>query len=91
MTESNTISQIDSNKLDFIPLGICENIAGNYDNYLQTTMSHIIKIKKFEKNKFGTSPIPLLTPSPSRNFFKTAFPNEPVPPVINKTLSLNIF
>ncbi len=71
MTESNTISQIDSNKLDFIPLGICENIAGNYDNYLQTTMSHIIKIKKFEKNKIGTSPIPLPTPSPSRNFFET--------------------
>ena len=71
MIESNTISQIDSNKLDFIPLGICENIAGNYDNYLQTTMSHIIKIKKFEKNKFGTSQIPLPTPSPSRNFFET--------------------
>ena len=49
MTELNTIPEIDTNKLDFIPLSICENIAGNYDNYLRTTIGHMLKIKKFEK------------------------------------------
>ena len=49
MTELYTIPEIETNQLDFIPLSICENIAGNYDNYLRTTISHILKIKKFEK------------------------------------------
>ena len=49
MTELYTIPEIETNQLDFIPLSICENIAGNYDNYLRTTISHILKIKKLEK------------------------------------------
>ena len=57
MTEMNisqkeTNSQTSSNiltqefNLDFIPLGISENRAGNYDNYLRTSIYHIMKMKK---------------------------------------------
>ena len=56
MTELYTIPEIETNQLDFIPLSICENIAGNYDNYLRTTISHILQIKKFEKNNSPTLP-----------------------------------
>ena len=37
--------------LDFIPLGISENRAGNYDNYLRITLFHIQKIKKYMSQK----------------------------------------
>ena len=37
--------------LDFIPLGISENRAGNYDNYLRITLFHIQKIKKYMSKK----------------------------------------
>lgn len=37
--------------LDFIPLGISENIAGNYDKYLRYTLFHIQKLKKLFLDK----------------------------------------
>ena len=37
--------------LNFIPLGISENRAGNYDNYLRITLFHIQKIKKYLSEK----------------------------------------
>ena len=37
--------------LNFIPLGISENRAGNYDNYLRITLFHIQKIKKYLSKK----------------------------------------
>ena len=46
MTQSSNIPFTESN-LNFIPLGISENRAGNYDNYLRITLFHIQKIKKY--------------------------------------------
>ena len=43
-TSSNILTQ--EFNLDFIPLGISENRAGNYDNYLRTSIYHIMKMKK---------------------------------------------
>ena len=37
--------------LNFIPIGISENRAGNYDNYLRITLFHIQKIKKYLSEK----------------------------------------
>jgi Dullard-like phosphatase family protein len=39
-----------SSKINFCPLGNRENYPGNYDNYLQTTLSHLSQMKhlKFE-------------------------------------------
>ena len=44
-------------KLNFIPLGISENKAGNYDNYLRITLFHIRKIKKYLLEEKTQSPI----------------------------------
>ena len=74
MTESNNISEIETNKLGFIPLSICENIAGNYDNYLRTTISHILQIKKFEKNNSPTLP-PIDKEDISLNKYENYFKN----------------
>ena len=46
MTQPSNIPFTESN-LNFIPLGISENRAGNYDNYLRITLFHIQKIKKY--------------------------------------------
>jgi Dullard-like phosphatase family protein len=52
ISQKETNSQTSSNiltqefNLDFIPLGISENRAGNYDNYLRTSIYHIMKMKK---------------------------------------------
>ena len=46
MTQPSNIPFAESN-LNFIPLGISENRAGNYDNYLRITLFHIQKIKKY--------------------------------------------
>lgn len=67
MTELYTIPEIETNKLDFIPLSISENVAGNYDNYLRTTISHILKIKKFEKK--NSDPLS----EDKENFFSNKF------------------
>ena len=72
MTEMNIASQ-PSNKcfpesqLNFIPLGICENKAGNYDNYLRITLFHIQKIKKYLLDEKAQSPI--LNKKNFENFF----------------------
>ena len=50
MTQPSNIPFIESN-LNFIPLGISENRAGNYDNYLRITLFHIQKIKKYLSEK----------------------------------------
>ena len=44
-TSSN--SSLCETKLDFLPLPITENKAGNYDKYLRITLFHIKKIKKY--------------------------------------------
>ena len=44
-TPSN--SSLCETKLDFLPLPITENKAGNYDKYLRITLFHIKKIKKY--------------------------------------------
>jgi Dullard-like phosphatase family protein len=73
MTEMNisqkeTNSQTSSNiltqefNLDFIPLGISENRAGNYDNYLRTSIYHIMKMKKMLRE--------FQTPLENENTFK---------------------
>ena len=42
---------LESNISDIIPTSIAENIAGNYDIYLKSTLPHILFYKKFlEKN-----------------------------------------
>ena len=48
VSHSEIISSSDDNKisLDFTPLTIDENKPGNYDNYLRTSLFHILKIKK---------------------------------------------
>ena len=46
MTQPSNIPFTESN-LNFIPLGISENRAGNYDNYLRITLFHIQEIKKY--------------------------------------------
>ena len=74
MTELYTIPEIETNQLDFIPLSICENIAGNYDNYLRTTISHILQIKKFEKNNSPTLP-PIDKEDISLNKYENYFKN----------------
>ena len=74
MTEMNisqkeTNSQTSSNiltqefNLDFIPLGISENRAGNYDNYLRTSIYHIMKMKKMLRE--------FQTPLENENTFET--------------------
>ena len=50
MTQPSNIPFTESN-LNFIPLGISENRAGNYDNYLRITLFHIQKIKKYLSEK----------------------------------------
>ena len=37
-----------ASKIDFYPLGSRENYPGNYDNYLQMTLSHIAKMKNLK-------------------------------------------
>ena len=50
MNQPSNIPFTESN-LNFIPLGISENRAGNYDNYLRITLFHIQKIKKYLSKK----------------------------------------
>ena len=40
----------ETSKLDFLPINCNENIAGNYDNYLTKTLSHIAKMKNIKFN-----------------------------------------
>ena len=54
-TSSN--SSLCETKLDFLPLPITENKAGNYDKYLRITLFHIKKIKKYFLSNSSQSPI----------------------------------
>ena len=64
-TPSN--SSLCETKLDFLPLPITENKAGNYDKYLRITLFHIKKIKKYFLSNSSQSPIQ------SKNNFENFF------------------
>ena len=44
-------------KLDFTPISSCENVPGNYDNYLNITLSHIAKMRNIKFNYELESPL----------------------------------
>ena len=54
-TSSNSSSN--ETNLDFFPLPITENRAGNYDKYLRITLYHIKKIKKYLSSNQSQCPI----------------------------------
>ena len=54
-TSSNSSSS--ETNLDFFPLPITENRAGNYDKYLRITLYHIKKIKKYLSSNQSQCPI----------------------------------
>ena len=64
-TPSN--SSLCETKLDFLPLPITENKAGNYDKYLRITLFHIKKIKKYFLSNSSQSQIQ------SKNNFENFF------------------
>ena len=64
-TPSN--SSLCETKLDFLPLPITENKAGNYDKYLRITLYHIKKIKKYFLSNSSQSQIQ------SKNNFENFF------------------
>ena len=64
-TPSN--SSLCETKLEFLPLPITENKAGNYDKYLRITLFHIKKIKKYFLSNSSQSPIQ------SKNNFENFF------------------
>ena len=64
-TPSN--SSLCETKLDFLPLPITENKAGNYDKYLRITLFHIKKIKKYFLSNSSQSKIQ------SKNNFENFF------------------
>ena len=64
-TPSN--SSLCETKLDFLPLPITENKAGNYDKYLRITLYHIKKIKKYFLSNASQSKIQ------SKNNFENFF------------------
>ena len=64
-TPSN--SSLCKTKLEFLPLPITENKAGNYDKYLRITLFHIKKIKKYFLSNSSQSPIQ------SKNNFENFF------------------
>ena len=64
-TPSN--SSLCETKLEFLPLPITENKAGNYDKYLRITLFHIKKIKKYFLSNSSQSQIQ------SKNNFENFF------------------
>ena len=54
-TSSN--SSLSETNLDFFPLPITENRAGNYDKYLRITLCHIKKLKKYLSSNQSQCPI----------------------------------
>ena len=44
-------------KLKFCPIGSCENISGNYDNYLYEALTHIAQMKNIKFNYALESPL----------------------------------
>ena len=64
-TPSN--SSLCETKLEFLPLSITENKAGNYDKYLRITLFHIKKIKKYFLSNASQSKIQ------SKNNFENFF------------------
>ena len=48
---------IQVSKLNFCPISCTENISGNYDNYIKSTLSHIVRMKDITFNYALESPI----------------------------------
>ena len=48
---------IQVSKLDFCPISCTENISGNYDNYIKSTLSHIARMKDIKFNYALESPL----------------------------------
>ena len=48
---------IQVSKLDFCPISCTENISGNYDNYIKSTLSHIVRMKDIKFNYALESPL----------------------------------
>ena len=48
---------LEASKLDFYPISCSENISGNYDKYVTTTLSHIIKMKNLKFSYALESPL----------------------------------
>jgi Dullard-like phosphatase family protein len=48
---------IQVSKLNFCPISCTENISGNYDNYIKSTLSHIVRMKDIKFNYALESPL----------------------------------